>query len=139
MPSELPPNPSNRRVDPRRSFDTQAEEQIQNGYAAGQFDNLPGYGQRLPFNEEPPDEDWWIKEKLKREEISILPPSLEILRDVEKTLSAVARMVSEQAVRREITVLNERIRDANMRSVWGPPSTQMPLDVEEVVRRWREK
>ena len=127
------PKPADRPVRTARSFEAIAEEYIQEGYANGEFDNLPGFGQPLPDVGDPQDEDWWIKEKLKREQISILPPSLEILRDVEKTLTGIAMLVSERAVRREIAALNERIREANFRSVNGPPSTQMPLDVEEVI------
>lgn len=121
------------------SYEALTEEQIQSAYADGQFDHLPGYGQPIANIDEPYDEDWWIKEKLKREQISLLPPSLEILRDVEKTLEQVMTLRTERAVRRELDALNLRIRDANLRSVWGPPSTQLPIDVEEVVARWRDK
>ncbi len=114
-----------------------AEEQIREAYADGQFAHLPGYGQPLPGIDEPYDEDGWIKEKLRREKISVLPPSLEILRDVEQTLAAIMKLRREVEVRREVAALNERIRDANLRSVWGPPSTQLPLEVEAVVRRWQ--
>jgi hypothetical protein len=125
---------------PRKPFDYQAvsEEQIQEGYSSGQFENLPGYGEPIANIDEPQDDDWWIKEKLKREKISFLPPSLEILRDVEKTLAHAMSLKREDAVRQEIEQLNLRIRDANLHSVWGPPSTQMPVDVEHIVRQWRE-
>lgn len=123
---------------PALSYDALAEEQIQSGYAAGQFANLPGYGTPLPDYPEEEDEDWWIKDKLRRENISILPPGLEILRDVEKTLASLPQLLSERAVRRELTALNERIREANFRSVSGPPSTQLPIDVEATVTQWRQ-
>ena len=113
------------------------EELIQQAYADGEFAHLPGLGQPIADIDEPHDEDWWIKEKLRREKISVLPPSLEILRDVEQTLARAMTLRSEQAVRTEIAALNERIREANFRSVWGPPSTQLPVEVDAFVARWR--
>lgn len=116
-----------------------SEAQIRQAYAEGEFAALPGYGQPLPGIDEPLDDDWWIKQKLRREKLSILPPSLEIRRDVAHTLEHIKTLGHEKVVRREIEALNVRIRDANLRSVWGPPSTQMPLDVEAVVERWKRE
>jgi hypothetical protein len=121
------------------SLEAIVEEKIQEAYAAGEFEHLLGYGAPLPNLDEPLDEDWWIKEKLKREKISILPPSIEILRDVEKTLKRVATLQTERAVRAELAALNERIREANYRSVWGPPSTQMPVPIDELVAQWHAR
>lgn len=114
-----------------------AEELIQQAYANGDFNHLPGIGQPIADIDEPYEEDWWIKQKLRREKISVLPPSLEILRDVEQTLAGALKLGSEQAVRQEIESLNDRIREANFRSVWGPPSTQLPVEVDAFVARWR--
>lgn len=116
-----------------------SEQQIQQAYGAGDFANLPGFGQPLPGIDEPYDEDWWIKEKLRREKISVLPPSLEIRRDVEQTLAQAMKLTNEAVVRRELQALNERIREANYRSVWGPPSTQLPVNIDEVVARWYQQ
>jgi hypothetical protein len=128
--------PDDKQVPPR-SYQDLAEQRIQDAYTDGQFESLPGYGAPIANIDDELDDDWWIKEKLRRERISILPPSIEILRDVEQTLARLPELKSERSVRREIAALNDRIREANFRSVWGPPSTQMPLDVEEVVARWR--
>lgn len=122
-----------------RVWEALADEQIQNAYAAGAFENLPGFGRPLADLDEPHDEWQWVKQKLRREEISLLPASLEILRDVEQTLARLSSLTSERAVREEIAALNERIRVAHFRSVQGPASTQMPLDVEEVVLQWRKR
>lgn len=43
----------------------------------------------------------------------------------------------ETQVRLAVRRLNEQIRQANFAITWGPPSTIGPLDVEEVVARWR--
>lgn len=114
-----------------------AEERIREAQDQGEFDALPGFGLPIPGIDEPHDELWWVKEKLKRERLSHLPPSLAIKRDVELTLQRIARLQAEAAARSELRALNSRIRDANYRSVWGPPSTQLPLDEEEIVQQWR--
>lgn len=51
-----------------------AEQLIRAAQDEGQFDNLPGFGQPIPDIDEPHDEFWWIKAKLKRERVSIASP-----------------------------------------------------------------
>ncbi|MFN0019719.1 MAG: DUF1992 domain-containing protein [Pirellulaceae bacterium] len=114
-----------------------AEDQIRQAQAAGEFDHLPGFGQPIPGIDEPYDENWWVKEKLRREQISALPPALEIARDKERTLVAIAKLTSEAEVRRELAALNERIRRAHFSCGWGPSCTTLPVDVEEFVQDWK--
>ena len=78
-----------------------------------------------------------VKEKLRREQISALPPALEIARDRELTLAAIVKLTSETEIRRELAALNERIRRAHFSCLWGPCCTTVPVDVEEFVQRWR--
>ena len=111
-----------------------AEDQIRQAQAAGAFENLPGFGQPIPGIDEPYDENWWVKEKLRREQISSLPPALEIARDKEQTLAAIARLISEMDIRRELAALNERIRRAHFNCTWGPSFNTVPVDVEEFVQ-----
>ena len=132
-------NESPRKKPPHLSYEAFAEQLIREAQASGQMANLPGFGAPIPNIDEPHDEDWWLKDKLRREEVSVLPPSLEILRDVERTLARVQTLTTELQVRRELAALNERIRDANFRSVSGPPSTQLPVDIEELVADWRAR
>jgi hypothetical protein len=58
---------------PKLPFDTLAEQRIREAQAAGEFDNLPGFGRPIPGIDEPHDELWWVKDKLKREQLSLLP------------------------------------------------------------------
>jgi hypothetical protein len=122
-----------------QSWEDFAEERIREAQEEGQFDALPGFGQPIPGIDEPHDELWWLKEKLKRERLSHLPPSLAIKRDVELTLQRIAQCRSESDVRREIRELNVRIREAHFRSYWGPPSSQLPLEEDNVVAQWRAR
>jgi hypothetical protein len=89
------------------TWDRLAEERIQAAQAEGQFDHLPGFGKPIPGIDEPHDELWWVKEKLKREQLSSLPPALAIRLDVEKTLALIEKLPSETEVRQAVSVLNE--------------------------------
>ena len=50
-----------------------AEQLIRAAQDEGKFDNLPGFGKPIPGIDDPHDEFWWIKAKLKRERVSIPP------------------------------------------------------------------
>ncbi|HEX5104153.1 MAG TPA: DUF1992 domain-containing protein [Pirellulaceae bacterium] len=120
-------------------FDSLAEQRIRAAQAAGEFDNLPGFGQPIPGIDEPHDELWWVKDKLKREQLSALPPALAIRLDVEQTLAQLPSLATEPAVRDEIAALNERIRQASFGVIWGPSVDVTPLDADEIAARWRSQ
>lgn len=138
MTATPPPQPE-RPCPPRRptSWDHLADERIRQAQADGQFDNLPGFGRPIPGIDEPHDELWWVKDKLKREQLSSLPPALAIRLDVERTLAAILLLGDEGEVRRVLAALNERIAKAGFGVVWGPPVDVQSLDVEERVAAWR--
>jgi hypothetical protein len=46
-----------------------AENKIRAAMEAGQFDHLPGLGKPSPLIDEPYDPLWWIRRKLKSEQI----------------------------------------------------------------------
>jgi hypothetical protein len=115
-----------------------AEERIRAAQADGQFDNLPGLGQPIPGIDEPHDELWWVKAKLKREGLQSLPPALELRLDVERTLARVGNLTRESDVRREVAALNERIRKQSFGVTWGPPVDVQPLDLDEFLDQWRQ-
>ncbi len=118
------------------SLETWAERLIREAQEAGEFDGLPR-GKPLPLTGGPLPEAWWAKEKMKREGLSDLPPSIAIRREAEGVLAALARETDERVVREQLEELNARIRKLNATHVAGPPTTLSPLDVEAVVRRWR--
>ena len=114
-----------------------AEKRIREAEAAGEFENLPGFGKPIPGIDEPYDENWWVKEKLKQERISALPPALEIALDKERTLAAVAKLTSEAEVRQQLAALNERIRRAHFSCTWGPSCNTVPVEIESFVKSWK--
>ncbi len=118
-------------------WDSFVERQIREAQETGQFDTISGFGKPSEAMDEPITEDWWLKSKIKRERLSLLPPALEIKRDIQSTLERVKTMSDVNRVRRELTSLNQRIRKANFASIWGPASTVMELDVDLYVQDWR--
>lgn len=124
---------------PGVSWESFVERQIREAQEAGAFDNLPGFGKPIADLDRPDDDLWWIKEWLKRENLSVLPPSLEILRTIEKELEAICLLPRESDVRRAVAKLNDKIRSANFAITSGPASTASLLDVEDVVSRWQSR
>jgi hypothetical protein len=129
-------------ADPKRkegeTLERYAERLIREAQEAGEFDTLPK-GRPLPLTGVPLPEAWWVKEKLKREGLSDLPPSIAIRQEAEAVLAAIGRETDERLVREKLEALNARIRKLNATHVAGPPTTLAPLDVEAVVERWRAR
>jgi len=124
---------------PAHRWESLAEQRIREAQAAGEFDHLPGFGQPIPGIDAPHDELWWVREKLKREQIAALPPALALRLDVQQTLERIANLASEADVRREVSRLNERIRQQSLGAAWGPPVDVQPLEIEDVLARyWRK-
>lgn len=121
------------------SWESWVDRQIREAEERGEFDDLPGKGKPLPSLDRPHDELWWVRRKLRDENLSYLPPSLQIRKDRDEAREQIARARSERAVRQIVVDLNERIREANLLALHGPPSTVMPLDEEETVRTWHER
>lgn len=122
-----------------QSWESWIDRQIREAEERGEFDDLPGKGKPLPGLDRPRDDLWWVRRKLKDENLSYLPPSLQIRKDRDEAREQIARARSERAVRQIVADLNERIREANLLALHGPPSTVMPLDEEETVRTWHER
>ena len=117
-------------------WESAIEQQIRQGIARGEFDDLPGKGKAIEGIDGHHDEDWWLKAKLRAERLSYLPPTLAIRKELEEARAAIAAASKEEVVRRIVTDINQRIRDVNRRGAEGPPSTVMPLDEAAVVAKW---
>jgi hypothetical protein len=64
------------RKPPGIGFQAWVERQIREAMERGEFDNLPGAGKPIADLDKPHDELWWIKQKLRRENLSYLPATL---------------------------------------------------------------
>ena len=125
------------RKPPGASWETWIEAQIRVAMEMGAFDNLPGAGKPLPNLGQEHDPLWWVKELVQREQISMLPPSIELLSKVEKELATIEKLHDEATVRRRVAALNVKIAKVNAIVVHGPPTRLGTLDVDQVVARWR--
>ncbi|MDI2028032.1 DUF1992 domain-containing protein [Saccharopolyspora sp. TS4A08] len=127
------------RKPPGVTFESWVDRQIRTAQERGEFDDLPGAGKPLPGAGAPLDEQWWVKEQIRREGLSgdaLLPTPLRLRREVERLPSTVAELTSEQSVRDLAAELNRRIVE-HLRFPEGPRVAVAPVDVEDVVRRWR--
>jgi hypothetical protein len=116
-----------------------AERQIREAQEAGEFDALEGSGRPLDGLDEPYDEFWWVKRKLRREQLSFVPDAIAIRREAEALLAALAEVPTEEEARALLLELNERIARTNAGTLTGPPTTLAQLDVEDTLRRfWNE-
>ncbi len=127
------------RKPPGVSWEGWTERLIREGIERGEFDDLPGRGRPLAGLDEPRDELWWVRDKLRREELDALPPSLALRRDRQQLLDNLAAFEDEAAVRATVDELNGRIRRLNRYGAAGPPSTVMVLDVDDVVAQWQAR
>lgn len=119
------------------SWETWIDRQVRESQERGDFDGLPGAGKPLPDLDRR-DEDWWLKRMLVREGISVTPPTIAIRVEVERALAKVGAAGEEAEVRAILAAINEKVRRINRLGAEGPPSTVMPLDVDEVVERWKQ-
>ncbi|WP_053912535.1 DUF1992 domain-containing protein [Streptomyces sp. SCSIO 75703] len=127
------------RKPPGVAFESWVDKQIRDAEARGEFAGLAGAGRPLPDEAEAPyDELWWIRRKLAREGVSVLPPALALRKEAEDTLAAALTAPSEAAARRLVEALNTKIRDMMFAPPPGPPLGLKPYDLDTVGRQWRD-
>ncbi len=122
----------------KRGKPSAVEEQIRKAQRDGLFDDLPGKGKPLGDLNEVYDPGWWAAKLVQREEISLLPPALELKRKVEREMQRIGKLTRERDVRRALDELNAEIVRINSGVTTGPSTTIARLDVDTVVERWRE-
>jgi hypothetical protein len=127
------------RKPPGIGFQTWVERQIREAMERGEFDNLPGAGKPIPDLDKPHDELWWVKDKLRREQLSYLPPTLALRKEAEDALAAALGAGSERQLRRILAAINRKIVEGNRKAASGPPLNLMPFDVDRVVDDWRKR
>lgn len=118
-------------------YESHIDRQIREATERGEFDNLPGLGKPLPDRGESYDEEWWLKDLIRRENLTGLAPgTLQLRKEVEEVDRTAAAEHSESAVRDLVAGLNERITRARQGLVDGPSVAIEQLDVVAVVRAW---
>ena len=71
------------RKPPGASWESWVEQKIRAGMEDGAFEKLPGKGKPIPGLTEAHDDDWWVKDKLRRERVSFLPPTLAVRKELD--------------------------------------------------------
>ncbi|MER6733724.1 DUF1992 domain-containing protein [Streptomyces puniciscabiei] len=128
------------RKPPGVPFESWVDKQIRDAQGRGEFERLPGAGEPLPADlDSAYDELWWVKRKLVRESLSVLPPALALRKEAEDALAAAYAAPSERIARKIIEDVNVKIKDMMFKPPPGPPLGRKPYDVEEVVREWRQR
>ena len=125
------------RKPPGVSWESWIERLIRDGQEAGAFDALPGAGRPIPDLDEPHDDERWLKRKLSSEEFVQVPPTIAIRGDRDATIATAMQRPTEVEVRELLVALNRRIAHVNAYATAGPPSSVGPVDVDELVERWR--
>ncbi|MGW8376495.1 DUF1992 domain-containing protein [Streptomyces sp. ODS28] len=127
------------RKPPGVDFESWVDRQIREAAERGAFEDLPGKGKPLRGLNEPYDAMWWVRDKMEREQVSYLPPSLALRKEAQDAREAAEAAASEDEVRRILTEINERIREAIRTPPSGPPHRLTPFDVDRAVRDWRAR
>jgi hypothetical protein len=120
------------------SFDSWIDVQIREAEERGLFEDLQGAGKPLSSLREADDPMWWAKQFLRREEVSYLPPAIEVRVRAQKLREVLASFPSERALREAIDALNADIRRVNRTASDGPPTMQAPLDPDDLAAQWRD-
>lgn len=127
------------RKPPFVTFETWVDKQIREATERGEFDDLPGTGKPLQGANEPYEELWWVKQKMREEGLAVeaaLPTPLQLRKEIERLPDTVRELPSERSVRAVVESLNLRIVDW-MRSPSGPRVRIRPVNADRVVRQWR--
>ena len=127
------------RKPPGTNWESWIDRQIREAAERGEFEDLPGTGKPIRDLDKPHDENWWIRQKLRNEDLSYLPPSLALKKEAESALDAALSAKSEIKVREIIGEINVKITRANRLGIDGPSVGFVPYDTERVLRDWRER
>lgn len=115
---------------------TWVDQQIRVAMARGDFDDLPGKGKPLPDLGDAHDPDWWIKKLVERENVALLPPSVQLRREDAELDAHLDTLTREADVRRHLEDFIARVIAARYRLPEGPPLVTMPRDVDATVVAW---
>lgn len=115
-------------------YESLPERLIREAMERGEFDNLPGAGKPLHLVQE---EDWWVKSKLRAENLSMpLPAPLALRREVDRIQETLADVRKEDDARSLCEDVNARIKDSYRRGD-SPRVVIRLLDVDAELERWR--
>ena len=116
------------------------ETAIQQAIRRGEFDDLPGAGKPLPDLGDHHDPDWWIRRKIRTEQLTGLGPTALMLRvESDELAQRLDELRREEDVREVLDDFNRRVRLARMQLQGGPPVVTPTRDVEAEIVAWRSR
>jgi len=121
------------RKPPGLGWESWIDRQVREATERGEFDDLAGSGQPLPDLDKPFDELWWVKNKLSREGLTYMSPSVALRKESYDAREAALGARSDAEARSILKAINEKIRAANRNGIAGPPLMLVPYDVERVI------
>jgi hypothetical protein len=142
MPEERDPDRADSRAAARARIEQQqtwVDLQVRQAMERGDFDNLPGAGKPIEGLGEQHDPDWWLKQLVERERITVLPPSVALRKEDAELDETLDKLFSEREVREHVADFNSRVIRARYSLSPGPPLVTMPRDVDATVTAWRER
>ncbi len=117
-------------------FESWIDRQIREAMERGEFDNLPGAGKPLELDD---SDDWWIKGKIKRENLEpVLPGVLSLRKEAETIQEKLADVKRADRAREIVEDLNRRIREFYARG-WAPGEPRVVVklvDVDAALQAW---
>lgn len=126
-----------------RAVQTWVDQTITQAERQGAFDNLPGAGKPLRDVDVSSDPDWWVKSLIERERLDLsaaLPGVMQLRREKATFPESLLGLTDEAAVRERLEDFNERVLADRRRPHVGAGSPPVVgrVDVEEMVRAWRD-
>src|SRR5690606_33986862 len=100
------------RKPPDLTFESWIDKQVREAAERGEFANLAGAGKPIPGAGTSVDENWWLRDYLRREGVradGMLPESLVLRREVEQIHETARELDSEREIRAAVSDLNQRI------------------------------
>ena len=85
------------------------------------------------------DPDWWIKKLVERENIAVLPPSVQLRKEDAELDDRLDEIFREAEVREIVEDFNKRVIAARYGAPVGPPLVTMPRDVDATVHAWTKR
>ena len=116
------------------------ETAIQQAIRRGDFDDLPGAGKPIEGLGEHHDPDWWIRRKIRTEQLSGLgPPALMLRTEDAQFATRADALRREDEVREYVEDFNRRVIEARRQLLGGQPVVTPTRDVDAEVAAWHER
>ncbi|KAF0245987.1 MAG: DnaJ-like domain-containing [Planctomycetota bacterium] len=123
----------------QQTWNSWIDEQVAKAQREGAFDNLPGTGKPLKNLDRPYEEDWWLREFLEREQLSVTPEPIDLRARITQLREEALKVTDEREARRRFVAMNALIARLNGIPQPDAMAPVAPVDVDEEIRAWRRR